>query len=180
MSSPRTHHKRKLFLDQLELGQSPSFAALAAGESLGFFRRWRDTDRNFKQDWEDAEEAGTDYLEDVATERAVKKSDQLMAMILKARRPEKYDRASKLELSGGISVEGSKQKLLNKLAKMRTVEGQVISSSDAVPQADDGAKEETTKALPAPEQHIDATAIRTGSKRQRATGRGGRQGSATA
>lgn len=115
----RTHKRRKLFLDQLAVGSSVSFAASAAGGSTANFKRWRDTDPDFAADWEEAIEEGTDFIEDAATDRALKKSDPLMAMILKARRPEKYDRGSKLELSGGISVEGSKAKLLNRIARLQ-------------------------------------------------------------
>jgi hypothetical protein len=105
----RSYKARKIFLDQLAVGNSISFSAHAAGGTAGNFRRWRQEDENFAQDWDDAIEDGTDFIEDVATERALKKSDALMAMILKARSPDKFDRGSKLELSGGISVDGSKQ-----------------------------------------------------------------------
>lgn len=115
----RTFKRRKIFLDQLAVGSSYSFAAAAADGTVKNFKAWRDSDPDFAADWEEAEESGTDFIEDAATDRALKKSDPLMAMILKARRPEKYDRGSKLELSGGISVEGSKQKLLNKIARLQ-------------------------------------------------------------
>lgn len=115
----RTYKRRKIFLDQLAVGASISFAAEAAGGTVSNFRAWKKADPDFAQDWEDAIESGTDFIEDVALERALTKSDPLMQMILKARRPDKYDRGSKLELSGGISVEGSKAKLLNRLAKLK-------------------------------------------------------------
>lgn len=120
----RTHKRRKIFLDQLAVGSSVSFAANAAGGTVRNFKKWRDSDPDFAADWEEAIEEGTDFIEDAATDRALKKSDPLMAMILKARRPEKYDRGSKLELSGGISVEGSKAKLLNRIARLQA-QGQV-------------------------------------------------------
>jgi hypothetical protein len=47
-----------------------------------------------------------------------------MLAILKARRPEKFDRASKLELSGGLDVTGARAKLLNKIARLQA-EGQL-------------------------------------------------------
>lgn len=115
----RSFKARKKFLDALEVGASLSRAAEAAGGRLSNFRRWRSDDPNFAEDWDDAIEAGTDYMEDAAVQRAVKKSDPLMMFMLKARRPDKYDRGSKLEVSGGISVEGSKQKLLNKIARLQ-------------------------------------------------------------
>jgi hypothetical protein len=115
----RTHKARKKFLDELAVGSSVSAAARAAGGTPSNFRRWRASDPNFADDWDDAIEEGTDFIEDVATDRALKKSDPLMMMMLKARRPEKYDRGSKLELSGGIDVAGAKQTLLNKIARIQ-------------------------------------------------------------
>jgi hypothetical protein len=146
----RSFKARKIFLDQLGVGNSISFSAHAAGGTAGNFRRWRQDDENFAQDWDDAIEQGTDFIEDVATDRAMKKSDALMAMILKARRPEKFDRGSKLELSGGISVDGSKQKLLNRIARLAAA-GQM---AQALPQGEQAVPEEvgeeTQKLLPPP------------------------------
>lgn len=176
MSAVRSFDKRKKFLDELELGMSPSRAAMAAGESLGFFKRWKESDANFARDWDEAVEQGTDYLEDEATIRATKKSDPLMMFMLKARRPDKYDRGSKLELSGGISVEGSKAKLLNKLAKMRgVIEGTVISSSNEDPGDQPAAAPAQVEKEQAPQAFLPkpsaAPVNAGGSKRQRATGR---------
>jgi hypothetical protein len=126
----RTFKARKLFLDALEVGDSISRAAQAAGGTARVFKRWRDEDESFAKDWEEAEEAGTDYIEDAATDRALKKSDPLMLAILKARRPDKYDRASKIEHSGGIDVTGSKAKLLNRIARLQAA-GQLPTGGDA-------------------------------------------------
>lgn len=154
----RTFKCRKLFLDQLEVGSSLAFAANAAGGTLRIFRKWRDDDADFAKDWDDAIEAGTDFLEDVATERAMKKSDPLMIMMLKARRPEKYDRGSKLELSGGINVTGSKQKLLNRLARIQAASRQEVLEEVKEKEA------EEIKSLPAPE--ADPAPITRGRKRR--------------
>ena len=149
----RTYKRRKIFLDQLSAGNSISFSATAADGTVKNFKNWRDSDADFAADWDEAIEAGTDFIEDVATERALKKSDSLMAMILKARRPDKYDRGSKLELTGGISVEGAKQKLLNRIARLQA-EGQLSAPADLaepeVPTSEHGAKSEDQKLLPAP------------------------------
>ena len=51
---------------------------------------WREADEDFAKDWEDAVEAGTDALEDVAIERAKNSSDTMLIFMLKARRPEKF------------------------------------------------------------------------------------------
>jgi hypothetical protein len=90
----RTFRARKAFLDSLAAGDSLSKAARAAGGTTSIFKRWRAEDENFASDWDEALEEGTDFIEDTATDRAMKKSDPLMLAILKARRPEKFDRAS--------------------------------------------------------------------------------------
>jgi hypothetical protein len=127
----RTYKRRKAFLDALEAGNSDSGAASLAGGTLRQFRKWAAEDPNFEQDWKDAVEAGSDFIEDVATTRAIKKSDTLMLAILKARKPEKYDRGGKLELSGTVNVEGSRQKLLNRLAKIQAAA--IANGTPAVP-----------------------------------------------
>lgn len=148
----RTHKRRKKFLDELALGQSVSAAARAAGGTPSNFRSWRRSDPDFDRDCEDAIEEGTDFLEDVATERALKKSDPLMMMMLKARRPEKYDRNSgKNGVEVNINVEGSKAKLLNKLARLkaaREVSALGSEGESEVSSEEDEAEQEPTKLLP--------------------------------
>lgn len=154
MSRPvRSFKARKIYLDQLAAGNSESFASEAAGHSPRFFKKWRAEDENFQADYEEAIEAGTDFIEDVAVQRALTKSDALMAMILKARRPDKYDRGSKLELSGGISVEGAKSKLLNKIARLQAQGELSGGGSEEVTEVleDQGAEvPQASKLLPAP------------------------------
>lgn len=169
----RTFKRRKTFLDVLAVGSSETQAANAAGGKLRNFRRWREDDPDFAKDWEEALDEGTDFIEDIATERAMKKSDSLMAMILKARRPEKYDRGSKLELSGGISVEGSKTKLLNKIARLQAqgkLSGPSSEPEQEVPEPEgpeEGATEQ--RLLPAPAAPAQPA---RGRKRQAVGGRG--------
>jgi hypothetical protein len=148
----RTFKARKLFLDALELGDSVSKAATIAGATSRQFKRWREDDPDFAADWDEAEEAGTDFIEDTATDRALKKSDPLMLAILKARRPEKFDRGSKLELSGGIDVTGARAKLLNKIARLQA-EGQLPSGgSEEEPEVLEAATAKEQKLLPSPER----------------------------
>jgi hypothetical protein len=166
----RTFKARKAFLDALELGSSEAIAAQIAGAKLRNFRKWRSEDPDFAEDWADAVEAGTDYLEDEAVKRAVKKSDPLMMFMLKARRPEKYDRGSKLEVSGGISVEGSKQKLLNKIARLQAERRLSAPSSDSEPEV---SEPEVTEAVEAPKLLAAPSAVpQRGRKRQAASGSG--------
>lgn len=162
----RTFKARKIFLDRLGVGDSVSAAARAAGAEPRVFKAWRNSDPDFAQDWDDAIEEGTDFIEDVATERAIVKSDPLMMMMLKARRPDKYDRGSKLELSGGISVEGAKSKLLNKVARLQArgeLSGPVDPGEPAIPE-DAEPQAQATPLLPAPDQ----AGVGRGGKRRRA------------
>lgn len=116
----RSHRTRKAFLDALGVGDSESTAAAKAGGTIREFRKWKKEDEYFAADWDEAIEEGTDFIEDIATQRAILKSDPLMAMILKARRPEKYDRNSgKASVEVTVNVEGAKQKLLNKVARIK-------------------------------------------------------------
>jgi hypothetical protein len=179
----RTFKRRKLFLDQLEVGSSIAFAASAAGGTVANFKAWRSSDPNFAQDWDDALEAGTDFIEDVATERALTKSDPLMQMILKARRPDKYDRGSKLELSGNVNVEGSKAKLLNKIAKLQALgrkeaQGERKALEEAAQEeAEEGRVEEAQKTLALPAPAVAPTG--RGHKRRAAIERSGRKKAST-
>lgn len=133
----RTYKRRKAFLDSISVGDSVSMAATGAGGTTRQFKAWAKEDANFEADWKEAEEQGTDFIEDIAVERAIKKSDVLMMAVLKARRPDKYDRGSKLELSGGISVEGAREKLLNRLAKLKAGGQLIAQGPPALPAPED-------------------------------------------
>jgi len=156
----RTYQRRKKFLDELAAGSSISMAARAADGTTRNFKNWRDTDPEFAKDWDDAIEEGTDFIEDVATERAMRKSDPLMLAILKARRPDKYDRNSgKNSVEVNINVEGAKAKLLNRLARLQA-EGKVLEGvSQEEPEVspdksgeggEEAPTEQQLKLLPAP------------------------------
>jgi ClpP class serine protease len=147
----RTFRSRKIFLDCLAAGDSVSKAAMAAGATTSIMKRWRAEDPNFAADWDEAIEDGTDFIEDVATERALKKSDPLMLAILKARRPEKFDRANKLELSGGIDVTGSRARLLNKIARLQAEGNISTGGNQEEPEVLEAQAPEAVKLLPSPE-----------------------------
>lgn len=117
MAYERSYKVRRLFLELLEQGWSPSKAARHSGHLLKTFQKWADEDENFKKDWTDAENTGTDFLEDVARKRAVKGSDQLLTTLLKARRPDKYRERSQVEHAGSIDLSGEREKLSKKLAR---------------------------------------------------------------
>jgi len=80
--------------------------------------QWREQDAEFRKEWDEAAERGTDALEDEAMRRAMKGtrkpvfykgsqcgyireySDTLTIFLLKARRPGKYKDRSAVELTG--------------------------------------------------------------------------------
>lgn len=94
----RSDKMRKLFLDTIEKGYSPAKAAKKAGETLRFFKKWREEDAYFAQDWDDAVETGIYDLEDCAVRRAKAGSDSLLTTLLKANNPEKYRERSSSEV----------------------------------------------------------------------------------
>jgi hypothetical protein len=67
-------------------------------------RRWT-ADPAFAAQAEDAIEAGTDELEDVARQRAKDASDTLLIFLLKARRSEKYRERPIVEGGGDKPIE---------------------------------------------------------------------------
>jgi hypothetical protein len=110
-----TQRARDVFLDALGNGLSATGAASAAGVGRRTVYDWRKADPEFAQAWDLAVESGTDLLEDVAWQRAVrgneepivsmgkvvygkdgepltvhKTSDNILALLLKARRREKF------------------------------------------------------------------------------------------
>src|SRR5918994_2077116 len=103
----RTPEKREVFCAALGDGLSVTAACRAAAIGRMTAYEWRGADADFARAWDEAIEAGTDLLEDVALRRAFKGttkpvyqkgervgevqeySDTLMIFLLKARRPEK-------------------------------------------------------------------------------------------
>jgi transposase-like protein len=86
-----TPEKKAKFLSVLAEGGSVTLAARAIGIARKNVYAWRNKDEQFKADWDDAVEQGTDMLEDAAVERAIKgKSDTMIISLLKSRRKEKY------------------------------------------------------------------------------------------
>jgi hypothetical protein len=114
----RSYKIRRLFLEQIEKGWSESKAAKAAGKNARFFKEWAKEDENFRLDWEDAESAGTDRLEDKATQRALKQSDQLLVHQLRARRPHKHrEKPPELNVSVNNDFAGVDADLERKIAR---------------------------------------------------------------
>lgn len=121
--------KWETFLIGLTKGMSVSMASVYASIYPSDAYKRRREDEQFAECWKLALEAGTDVLEDEAFERATRgKSDYLLAMLLKARRPAYRD---KQQGSVGVSVnvnvgvtEMSDDELLRLAASgMKVVEG---------------------------------------------------------
>lgn len=118
LSQRTTDHARKLFLDTLRATANISAAARAADINRRTAYTWRDENPEFAADWDEALEEATDALEAEARRRALdgvakpvfyqgsecgtvqEYSDALMALLLKAHRPDKYKERSANELSG--------------------------------------------------------------------------------
>jgi hypothetical protein len=100
MRTIRTPEKRAAFLQRLAEGESITAAATAIDVGRQTVYEWRADDVDFRQDWDAAIEAGTDRLEDEARRRAIDGSDLLLIFLLRARRPETYNRKQQVALSG--------------------------------------------------------------------------------
>lgn len=85
-----TKKRMKTFLKALCEGGSVSEGAKKAGVGRTQLYKKRKENKEFEMLWEDALEQGTDFLEDVAKNRAVEGSDTLLIFLLKGRRPEKF------------------------------------------------------------------------------------------
>lgn len=112
-----TPEAREKFLDGLRAGKTVKDAAAGAGVPRRTVVEWRLKDSDFKEQWEQAYDEGTDVLEAEAQRRAVEGcdepiyqqgelvghkrvySDTLMNLMLQGRRPHKY-RRSQVELTG--------------------------------------------------------------------------------
>ena len=81
---------KEAILAALREGATTAEAAEAGRVSRTTAWTWRQQDEAFALAYHDAEEHGTDSLEQVARRRAVEGSDTLLIFLLKARRPEKY------------------------------------------------------------------------------------------
>lgn len=87
-------------LAKLSKGLSVSAACHAAGIGRTAYYSMLNDDPEFAKRAADAIEDGTDCLEDSATRQAIDGNAALMALLLKARRPEKYKDRSASEITG--------------------------------------------------------------------------------
>lgn len=118
----RTAKKDEIFFKALATGMSVTGAAIRAGYSRSSVYDYREFEPAFKQRWDDAVEQGNDAFEDELRRRAVdgvdkpvfyqgeicghvrEYSDTLLALGVKARRPDKYRENVDLRHSGNVTV----------------------------------------------------------------------------
>ena len=100
MRTIRTPKKCTAFLRVLASGSSVRAACEAAGISKTAAFAWRNDDADFAAAWDQANETGTEALEDEAVRRALAGSDTMMIFLLKARRPMVYRETLRL---GGMA-----------------------------------------------------------------------------
>lgn len=118
MQTIRTDENRKSFLEALATHGNITQACRDSRLSRCAVYDWRDDEPEFAAEWLEAQDRGTDAIEDEAHRRAVQGtqrpvfyegqvcghvqefSDSLMTLLLKARRPEKFKDRSAAEISG--------------------------------------------------------------------------------
>ena len=113
-----TVEKRTSFLSVLADGASVSQAALSIDVKRPSLYAMRNKDQEFREDWDDAVEAGTDCLEDEAVRRARESSDVLLIFMLKARRPDRFRERSTVDVNVTSDLAGRIE-----TSRKRTIEG---------------------------------------------------------
>ncbi len=99
----RTSKTRATLLKALAQGRSVSAACEIAVIGRSAYHHWKREDPQFAADIDQAIEAGTDLLEDIALQRAAESSDTLLIFLLKARRPHLYRETTKIQHTGTIT-----------------------------------------------------------------------------
>lgn len=101
--------KQKVFLEAFGQSGIVRDACAAARVSRRELARWLEEDEPFREMYEDTEEDAIDDLESVAVARAKANSDYLMALLLKAKRPQKYIERSQVEMTKSKKDKPKKQ-----------------------------------------------------------------------
>jgi hypothetical protein len=94
---------RRQFLIELKDCGIPSVASRRVGVSPGTMHKWRKTMPDFNEKVEAVLDEFVDSLECVAVERAREKSDSLLAMLLRANRPEKYHDRTRMDMNANVN-----------------------------------------------------------------------------
>ena len=96
----RTREKEAALLDAQRSGNAIGTACARVGIGRTTLHDWRAADPAFVARVDEAIAYGTDVLEDVARDRAVRVSDTLLIFLLKARRTDKYRETTRHEHAG--------------------------------------------------------------------------------
>ena len=128
---------KERFVEELRAGHSPGKAAREAGISRSLAYEWREQDQTFDKAWRDAVAEGIDKLEDEAFRRAhdgyssrknydkdgnlrsesIDYSDALLALLLKVRRPEVFNRPVE-SVSSRVNVRVSLKEATERLERL--------------------------------------------------------------
>lgn len=84
---------KEIILHWMARGKSLAFGAAKADISYHQARKWKDDDEAFALACDEAYEVGTHGLEDIADNRAKRRSDTLLMFLLKGRDPKYRDSA---------------------------------------------------------------------------------------
>jgi 20S proteasome alpha/beta subunit len=90
----RRDNQKKRFIETLTLQGTVSHAAQAAGVSRMTAYRWRESDREFASQWDEAMETAVDAVENALYQKAVSGDTVPMIFYLKAHRPIYRDRVT--------------------------------------------------------------------------------------
>jgi hypothetical protein len=90
----RRDNQKKRFIETLAAQGTVSHAAQAAGVSRMTAYRWRESDREFASQWDDAMETAVDAVESALYQKAVAGETVPMIFYLKAHRPIYRDRVT--------------------------------------------------------------------------------------
>ena len=119
----RSKGRKDAFIATLSQGGTIRSACEAAGIARITAFRWKDEDKEFSEQWDEAIEMGTDVMEEEAMRRAVdgvpepiyyqgvlvgtqlKYSDKLLELMLKSRRRDKFGDKTELTGAGGGPIE---------------------------------------------------------------------------
>jgi hypothetical protein len=114
----RTPQAEAKFLTALRSGRSIAASARAASVGRRTTYDWRDRDPKFAARWDEAFDEGTDRLEDLALQGAEQGSERLLLALLKARRPERYQRMQVEHTGLEVMLDQAAITLAQKLARL--------------------------------------------------------------
>lgn len=115
VANPNT--QKALILEIVCTGASLSAAARSVGISRQTLVSLLESDQQFAADVEDADNQGSDYLEDLALIRA-HESDTILLRLLEARRPNKF--SSKRQVNANVRV------VIQSLKTPPVIEGEIV------------------------------------------------------